>query len=95
MQDVPQNIIENIEVPEVDLMASSSSHLPSSAINQPRNIDINLKRNLTFSTDEPPYKRVKSINKIAELFTVDRFNSCNIESEEVNLSREFAQDAPT
>ena len=35
-----QSTNANIDVPEVDLIASSSSHLPSSAINQPRNIDV-------------------------------------------------------
>ena len=95
LENVQQNTMENIDVPEVDLIASSSSHLPSSAINQSRNIDIDLKRNQTFSNKELPNKRVKFIDKTAESFTGDRVMLCTIVSEEVNLSSNFAQDAPT
>ena len=101
----PNQIInKNIDAPEVDLISPSLSHLPSSGINQPRSIDIDLKRDkisrvADFSTannnDELPYKRVKLRGKNAESFAGNRFNSSNIESEEANLSREFAQDAPT
>ena len=89
------SMIDYIDVPEVDLITSSLSHLPSSVINQPRNIDINLKRNLTCCQDELPHKRVKFRDKDAGTFTVDRLNFSNFVPEEVNLSREPSQDAPT
>ena len=101
----PKQIInENIDVPEVDLITSSLSHVPSSVISQPRNIDINLKRDqisritdspVANNSDELPYKRVKLRTKDAVTFAVHRSNSSNIESEEANLSRALAQDAPT
>ena len=96
------SMIDHIDVPEVDLIASSSSHVPSSVINQPRNIDINKKRDsaaclakFSIVKEELPYKRAKFKDKITAPFTGDRFNPCNIESEEVSLSLDFAQDAPT